>query len=448
MDVVVDGVDDEGRGRAVVGGLDVAVRGALPGDRVRAIVERVFAARGLAQARADDFVWRGPLHGERACPHPAPCAGCPLEGADPGFVRALKRQRVVQALEDAGLVERSEGAIDVGDVEPARARRQKVKLTAGGAAGRVVLGMYVPHSHDLEDAARCPHQDPRITAALGAVTRALDRAGVAPASTDPRGVKAVIARAFVEGAGVVVVTGAPVDDATWATLAALVAPSGSAGDGAAPGGVVLSLALRVDEGRGNSIVGGAVERVAGPRALTPLEGGPPASVDAFCQADPALAAHMTARAAAFLTAAPAGASEATFADLYAGAGGFARALLAAGAAGVVAVERAPAGVEALRALSSIDVVARSVEDALPALRARGPLAGLVADPPKAGLKDAAAGLAALGARRVVLVACDPDAGARDARAFVDAGYRLLAVEPLDLFPATPEVETLFFLERA
>ena len=45
------------------------------------------------------------------------------------------------------------------------------------------------------------------------------------------------------------------------------------------------------------------------------------------------------------------------------------------------------------------------------------------------------------------IACDADAGATDARAFVEAGYRVLAVEPLDLFAGTIEVETLFLLAR-
>jgi tRNA/tmRNA/rRNA uracil-C5-methylase (TrmA/RlmC/RlmD family) len=138
-----------------------------------------------------------------------------------------------------------------------------------------------------------------------------------------------------------------------------------------------------------------------------------------------------------------------YADLYAGAGGFSRALLGAGAADVVAVERAGESAAGLFDLP-VEALEQSVEYALPALAARGAeraWVGVVADPPKKGLGAAAAGIAALGATRVALVACDPDSGARDARAFLAVGYALVAVEALDLFPGTPEVETLFLLER-
>ena len=96
----------------------------------------------------------------------------------------------------------------------------------------------------------------------------------------------------------------------------------------------------------------------------------------------------------------------------------------------------------------VRVLEQSVEDALGELGQIGPIRGLVVDPPKSGLRELARKLAGLQAARVALVSCDPDAGGRDARAFVDAGYRIVAVTPFDLFPATPEVETVFLFERS
>jgi tRNA/tmRNA/rRNA uracil-C5-methylase (TrmA/RlmC/RlmD family) len=509
LEVPIDGVDDEGRGRATQGELDLAVRGAFPGDIVRCAVERVFAARGLAQARALSFTTKGALHLGRTCPHPAPCPGCPLEGIDAGFASELKRARVIGALRDMGLGQSPSGdaaASPVDELVPSRGPRQKVKLTVGGRAGALRLGMFVPHSHVLVSADECPHVHPAINDALAVLGEALDDTGLPPATLDARGIKAVVARAFrapagsaqlapwacvrrprepgqlVDGGlragglapwacvgrprepgqlvdgeggersrraadaccdqplragedvvvGAVVVTGAPLAGDAWRTLGACV-------DGAP----LIALAVRVDAATGNSLVGGDVVRFVGPQLLPPLEGGPDASVDAFCQTDADLAVDMSTRAAGFLTdGAPLYAS---FVDAYAGAGGFARALLAhAPDARVTAIERAPAGLRALRSLP-VDVVACAVEDALPALQGRA-FDGIVVDPPKSGLRESAAPLAALRARRAVLVACDPDAGARDARAFVDAGYRIVAVAPYDLFPATPEVETVFLLE--
>ena len=49
--------------------------------------------------------------------------------------------------------------------------------------------------------------------------------------------------------------------------------------------------------------------------------------------------------------------------------------------------------------------------------------------------------------RVVLVSCDPPTLARDLRVFVDNGFRLRRVIPLDVFPQTPHVETVVLLTR-
>lgn len=466
VDVEITGIDDEARGRATLatvnGEHDVAVRGALPGDVVTARVDRVWPARNLSQARAVSFAARSALHVARTCPHDAPCPGCPFEGVDAGFALAFKRARVEQALIDAGL-EGSVGLID--DVTPSRAPRQKAKWSVGGYAGALRFGLFVPHSHHLVDTDECPHVAAPVLDAIALLADALDEALVPPATIDARGLKAIVAREFLPPpggysvaqalrVGVVLVMGADVDDRTWRTLTSVVGVT-PPGDAVAPWGpVVSSLALRVDDSGGNSIVGGRVARTIGPQAMNPIEGGPEATVDAFCQPDAALAVEMYKRAARFLAGDDVRVGQvsvpATFVDAYAGAGGFARTLVDAavsGAVRVIAIERADEGVRTLRTLDNVEAIASSVEDALPELTARGPFAGVVADPPKSGLRDAARGLASLHARRFVLVACDPDAGARDAKTLVDAGYTLVRVEPIDLFPATAEIETMFFFTR-
>jgi 23S rRNA (uracil1939-C5)-methyltransferase len=88
-----------------------------------------------------------------------------------------------------------------------------------------------------------------------------------------------------------------------------------------------------------------------------------------------------------------------------------------------------------------------VEDARAPLTDRAPR-GCVADPPKKGLgAEGVATLVALPLRRVALVSCDVDAGARDAAALVAAGFVVAAVVPFDLFPGSAEVEVLTLLRR-
>jgi len=74
-----------------------------------------------------------------------------------------------------------------------------------------------------------------------------------------------------------------------------------------------------------------------------------------------------------------------------------------------------------------------------------PFTRALLDPPRDGAKGIGPALRALGVGRAVYVSCDPATLARDLRACVDAGFRVEAVQPLDLFPQTHHVETVALL---
>ncbi|HWU05883.1 MAG TPA: class I SAM-dependent RNA methyltransferase [Streptomyces sp.] len=74
---------------------------------------------------------------------------------------------------------------------------------------------------------------------------------------------------------------------------------------------------------------------------------------------------------------------------------------------------------------------------------------IVLDPPRAGAgKATVKQLAALGARRIAYVACDPAALARDLAYFRDGGYKVRTLRAFDLFPMTHHVECVAILEPA
>ena len=420
--LLIDAVDDEGRGRALHDGWDIAVRGALPGDVVaKALIEVVFPQRALAQARRLGPP-RGPLHIDRNCGHDGPCAACPLHGVDEGFAAALKQERVRQAFVDVGL------PVVVDAVVAGDGLRQKIKLVSGGQAGAIRLGHYVPHSHQLAPATRCGHTRDDIIDVVDALQQRLNDQALGPER-----VKAVIARAFVEGVGVVVVGPGPAP-----RLSSLRVPGCS------------SIAWRRDEDAGNSLVGGVVVEVDGAVIGSPLDGGPRCAVDAFCQADLGGAQRLIELSADFALGSDDddGAGRGLFFDLYAGTGAFARALLARGATHVVAVEVSAVSVAALTNIKGVVAVQGRVEDVMAQLRAAGVPHGIVVDPPRKGLGAAAVDVGSLRAARLALVSCDVDAGAQDVRVLVDAGYTIHKVVPVDLFPGSSEVEMLTLLRRS
>jgi 23S rRNA (uracil1939-C5)-methyltransferase len=72
---------------------------------------------------------------------------------------------------------------------------------------------------------------------------------------------------------------------------------------------------------------------------------------------------------------------------------------------------------------------------------------VVTDPPRAGMHPSVIRqLAALAPPRIVSISCNPATLARDLKTLMEK-YHLLQVQPVDMFPHTPHIETVAVLER-
>jgi 23S rRNA (uracil1939-C5)-methyltransferase len=70
------------------------------------------------------------------------------------------------------------------------------------------------------------------------------------------------------------------------------------------------------------------------------------------------------------------------------------------------------------------------------------------DPPRAGCHPRAlTEIKALGPHAFVYVSCDPSTLARDLHLFCTEGYRLVSVQPVDMFPFTSHIECVALCER-
>ncbi|MGH7854552.1 MAG: 23S rRNA (uracil(1939)-C(5))-methyltransferase RlmD [Candidatus Binatia bacterium] len=100
------------------------------------------------------------------------------------------------------------------------------------------------------------------------------------------------------------------------------------------------------------------------------------------------------------------------------------------------------------AIENIQWICASVPKAVAELRRkREQFTKIVLDPPRAGAKGIEGDLQALGAAKIIYVSCNPTTLARDLAALAKLGYKLGAVQPIDLFPQTFHVETLAVLNR-
>ncbi len=136
-------------------------------------------------------------------------------------------------------------------------------------------------------------------------------------------------------------------------------------------------------------------------------------------------------------------------DAFSGVGAFGL-LFASRVARVIEIEENLDTLEDARAnafeFSNVEFHRGRVEDILPRLDAQVDIA--IADPPRAGITPQALdALIARAPRAIAYVSCDPATLARDSRRLVDGSYRLVEVQPVDMFPQTYHIETVSHFER-
>jgi len=72
---------------------------------------------------------------------------------------------------------------------------------------------------------------------------------------------------------------------------------------------------------------------------------------------------------------------------------------------------------------------------------------MIIDPPRAGMHpDVVATILRAAPERIVYVSCNPATQARDVQ-LLDAAYKVLAIQPVDMFPQTHHVENVILMER-
>ena len=102
-------------------------------------------------------------------------------------------------------------------------------------------------------------------------------------------------------------------------------------------------------------------------------------------------------------------------------------------------------------LENVIILTGSVEKKLHEIKAERLLPSpdvVLVDPPRAGLdKEALKHILDLSAQKVVYISCNPTTQADNIASFIQAGYVLKIVQPIDQFPHTVHIENIAFKER-
>ena len=437
LELTVDSLAFGGAGVARADGYVVFVAGGVPGDRVRARVHR--SKRAYAEARAIEIVQPSPDRIDPVAEHP----GIPWQVLPYERQLEVKQEQVADALRRIGHLE----GYELEPILPAEQQwryRNKLEYSFGhDPSGRLTCGFHAPGRWDeIVEVTDDVLASDAANAVRERIVGWCREQGLAP--FDRRSGEGLLRNLVVrEGRR------------TGQLQARLVAGSSGLLDLESLAGAaqpIDGLLLTRLDSVGETTQGGDTELVAGADRLEEEIGGMRVRIspEAFFQTNTEMAERLYGLAIEY--AQPRGV-ERTY-DLYCGIGtvGLLFAPRVAEVWGLEIVEDAIADAIANARLNEIGNAHFFAGDVRLAMRDLVARAGrpdlVVVDPPRAGLSQKVVRrILEASPGRIVYVSCNPTTLAPNAAQIVQAGYRLLRVRPVDMFPQTPHIECVAVLER-
>ncbi len=437
-----------GEGVARAGGYVVFVPGGVPGDRLEVRLTQVRPRFGRAQI--ERVVTVSPHRTDPPCPYFGRCGGCRLQHVRYEAQLEFKQRQVAECLARLGGLGGA-GEIPIQPIIGAPeiyGYRNKMEFTFAEADGRAIVGLHEAERYDaILDIERCLLQSETLNAVLAEVRAFVRETGWRVYRQDrEEGLLRFLmlreGRATGE-AMVNLVTASP-DVATARALADRLRARCPR---------VTAVVLNVNPKKAAVAVGVEEHPIAGNERIRERLGGVEFAISAnsFFQTNTSQAERLFDIVAEYagLTG-----REVVF-DLYSGTGAISL-LLARRARAVYGVELVPAAIDdatrnaAANGIDNCTFLSGEVRYVLPELLRKGVRAEVVvADPPRAGFHPKALrAVLALGPGRIVYVSCNPATLARDLGVLRAGGYRIGAVQPIDMFPHTPHIEVVARLERA
>ncbi len=434
LELVVDALAHGGNGVARREGYVVFVAGAVPGDRVRAVVGK--AKRAYAEARVVEVLEPSRDRVPEVAHHPgAPWQVLPYERQ-----LAVKQEQVDDALTRIGRLSGYELEPIVPAAETWRYRNKLEYSFGTGDDGELVCGFHAPGRWDeIVPMVDCKLQSERGNHLREQVLAACRAQGLV--AWDRRAQRGFLRNLVIrEGRR------------TGQTQVRLVTSPGKLD--------VDALIAAVDcdglwwtrtEGLGESTQGGESTLLAGAPQLHEQLGGFSylVSPEAFFQTNTEMAERLYGLAVEY---AGLRGHERVY-DLYCGIGtiGLSLAARAREVIGVEIVEPAVADAIANARLNDVQNASFYAGDIRLAMRELVDRTGrpdvAVLDPPRAGLSQKVVRrIAEAAPKRIVYVSCNPTTLAPNAAQLVEAGYALTRVRPVDMFPQTPHIECVALLE--
>jgi len=385
---------------------DTIIRVAARGEGVTADGRHAALTAPGDVLNADGSVTPGPHHQMPPCRHFPTCGGCQLQHLDDASYAAFITDRIAGALAAHEL----ETDIRAPIVSPPNTRR-RASLHAEAKGGRIRLGFAEAGSHAIVDIQECHILAPELFALVAPLRKLLARLGLKRRRADiqmtscDQGVELLIGASF---------------------------------DGLEAAEAIIAFCQQHDVARFATDDGMGPETRWEPDPVTITLGGvavpfPPGSF---------LQATHDGEAALIAAVREAVGQAGTIADLFAGLGTFALSLAPARVYAAEAGRDAIMSLKAAAGRAGRQVFAdhRDLYRRPLTVDELGRFGAVVLDPPRAGARDQAAGLAQATTPIIAYVSCNPSSFARDAQVICEGGYRLDWIQPVGQFRWSTHVE--------
>lgn len=425
-------------------GLVVFVRGAVSGDRVRAKVIKVNSA--FAVARLEAVLRPSANRSENdLCSAPLSCGGCVYRHITYKHELELKQGYVRSAFAKAGLGDAE--ILPVMSTGKIKGYRNKGQYPVAKTKAGIAAGFYAARTHNIIPAEDCSIQNARFGEILRAVCSFADENGWSVYEEESgRGLLRHIYMRVGEATGEIMVClvvngeSLPNED----KLVHMLTERFSS---------IVSVMINTNKENTNVVLGKKYRTLYGKDGIEDVLCGLRffISPESFYQVNREAAEMLynKARALADLK------GDELLCDLYCGTGtiGLSMARDVRELCGIEIVEGAVECAKENARRNNIENArfycadAGSAESILRATGGRTPDAVMIDPPRKGSTPELAECLSSLGVPKIVYISCNPDTLARDAVYFIERGYTMGKVQPVDLFPRTGHVETIVCFDK-
>jgi 23S rRNA (uracil1939-C5)-methyltransferase len=434
LELTIDSLAHGGNGVARLEGYVVFVAGAVPGDRVRAEVGK--AKKAYAEARAIEIVEPSPERVPPFADHP----GAPWQVLSYERQLEVKSEQVADALKRIGKLEDFELEPIVPALEQWRYRNKLEYSFGTGEDGELVCGFHAPGRwNDIVPMVDCKLASERSNELREQVLAFCREQGLG--AWDRRDQRGFLRNLVIrEGRR------------TGQTQVRLVTSPGKLDiDGLIAAVDADGIWWTQTADLGESTYGGEHTLLSGSPQLTERLSGLDflISPEAFFQTNTEMAEQLYALAVEY---AGLRGHERVF-DLFSGIGTIALSLAsrAREVIGLEIIESAVADAIENARINEIQNASFYAGDVRLAMRELVERQGkphlAIIDPPRAGLSQKVVRrIVEAAPSRIVYVSCNPTTLAPNAAQLVEAGYKLVKVRPVDMFPQTPHIECVALLE--